>query len=283
MISSAHKTKWANRTQNMRFDPCSFTGKERDKETGYGYFGARYMDYELMTMWLSVDPLADKYPSISPYAYCAWNPVKLIDPDGKEFGDYYSEKGKYLGSDGIADKRMYVAFGDNDKIISQINNKDFSFEHQYLCNSDVFLEMFSYVTKSNENCDEREYGGSIFCNDAGGQKVYYCKPGPKYSSGDHFASIITNEWAEDYNFEGMTLVLKFHTHFRGLDQFPSPEDKSNIYREGTKERMGGATCPYNVLFAMASRQVHFYNDSGTVFQWPFYTVNKKIKTRYESE
>ena len=62
----------------------SFTGKERDEETGYGYFGARYMDHELMTMWLSVDPMADKYPSISPYAYCAWNPVKLVDPDGRE-------------------------------------------------------------------------------------------------------------------------------------------------------------------------------------------------------
>ena len=60
----------------------SFTGKEKDAETGYGYFGARYMDHELMTMWLSVDPLADKYPSISPYAYCAWNPVKLVDQKG---------------------------------------------------------------------------------------------------------------------------------------------------------------------------------------------------------
>ena len=60
----------------------TFTGKERDSETGYGYFGARYMDYELMAMWLSVDPMADKYPSISPYAYCAWNPVKLVDVDG---------------------------------------------------------------------------------------------------------------------------------------------------------------------------------------------------------
>ena len=68
----------------MRFYPFVFTGKERDEETGYGYFGARYMDHELMTMWLSVDPMADKYPSISPYAYCAWNPVKLLDPDGRE-------------------------------------------------------------------------------------------------------------------------------------------------------------------------------------------------------
>ena len=66
---------------NERF---TFTGKELDEETGYGYFGARYMDHELMTMWLSVDPMADKYPGISPYAYCAWNPVKLVDPDGRD-------------------------------------------------------------------------------------------------------------------------------------------------------------------------------------------------------
>ena len=62
----------------------TFTGKEKDEETGYGYFSARYMDHELLTMWLSVDPMADKYPSTSPYAYCVWNPVKLVDPDGMD-------------------------------------------------------------------------------------------------------------------------------------------------------------------------------------------------------
>jgi len=30
-----------------------------------------------------VDPLSDKYPQISPYAYCNWNPVKYVDPDGR--------------------------------------------------------------------------------------------------------------------------------------------------------------------------------------------------------
>ncbi len=77
----------------------TFTGKERDEETGFGYFGARYMDHELMTMWLSVDPMADKYPSISPYAYCAWNPVKLVDPDGEEISPIYDKWGNLLGTD----------------------------------------------------------------------------------------------------------------------------------------------------------------------------------------
>ncbi len=34
--------------------------------------------------WLSVDPLADKYPNISPYAYCGWNPIRYVDPDGRD-------------------------------------------------------------------------------------------------------------------------------------------------------------------------------------------------------
>ena len=71
----------AGTTYRERF---RFTGKEKDEETGYGYFGARYMDHVLTTMWLSVDPMSDKYPNSSPYNYCMWNPVKLVDPDGRQ-------------------------------------------------------------------------------------------------------------------------------------------------------------------------------------------------------
>ena len=60
--------------------------KERDEETGYSYFGARYYNSDI-SIWLSVDPLADKYPSMSPYVYCANNPVRLVDPDGREWLD----------------------------------------------------------------------------------------------------------------------------------------------------------------------------------------------------
>ena len=39
--------------------------------------------------------MADKYPSISPYAYCAWNPLKLVDPEGKEV-EYSSTKDRII-------------------------------------------------------------------------------------------------------------------------------------------------------------------------------------------
>ena len=61
----------------------TFSAKERDSETGLSYFGARYYISDL-SVWLSVDPMSDKYPSLSPYVYCANNPVKLVDPNGEE-------------------------------------------------------------------------------------------------------------------------------------------------------------------------------------------------------
>ena len=58
-----------------------FTGKERDKETGYDFFGARYYIAPFLH-WTTVDPLVGKYLWISPYAYCAWNPMKFVDKAG---------------------------------------------------------------------------------------------------------------------------------------------------------------------------------------------------------
>lgn len=64
-------------------DKYKFTGKERDTETGLDYFGARYFDSKV-GHWMSVDPLAEKCPGLSPYNYCLNNPLKLSDPDGNE-------------------------------------------------------------------------------------------------------------------------------------------------------------------------------------------------------
>ncbi len=76
-----------------------FNGKELDEETGLYYYGARYYDPKV-SLWLSVDPLAEKYPGMSPYTYTADNPVVLVDPDGR---DWY----KPLGSKDPTDLVWY--------------------------------------------------------------------------------------------------------------------------------------------------------------------------------
>ena len=62
--------------------PYKFNGKEQDEETGLCYYGARYYDPRT-SVWLSVDPLAEKYAGRSSYEYCLSNPVAYIDHDGR--------------------------------------------------------------------------------------------------------------------------------------------------------------------------------------------------------
>jgi len=69
----------------------TFSAKEKDSETGFSYFGSRYYSSDL-SIWLSVDPMSDKYPSLSPYVYCADNPVKLVDPNGMQWETPEDEK-----------------------------------------------------------------------------------------------------------------------------------------------------------------------------------------------
>jgi len=97
-------------TWNSRY---TFSGKERDTETGYSYFGARYYNSDI-SIWLSVDPLSDKYPNLSPYAYCGNNPVKLVDPNGMEIiiagedgsSTTYIPGMKYTGDDKFTKKAI---------------------------------------------------------------------------------------------------------------------------------------------------------------------------------
>lgn len=50
---------------------------------------------ELSSRFLTIDPLAEKYYSISPYAFCANNPIKFVDPDGMDIY-YLTPNGKFI-------------------------------------------------------------------------------------------------------------------------------------------------------------------------------------------
>lgn len=60
-----------------------FTSKERDAESGFDYFGARYY-MPAVGRWAAIDPLADEEPEFSGYSYVLNNPLGLVDPDGRQ-------------------------------------------------------------------------------------------------------------------------------------------------------------------------------------------------------
>ena len=93
-----------------------FGGKEIDRMYNLNYydFQARFYDPSL-TSFLTIDPLAEKYPGISPYAYCANNPVRNIDPDGKSTYVADNKDGTYtvVGGKIDGDKSIYILYGEN--------------------------------------------------------------------------------------------------------------------------------------------------------------------------
>ena len=76
-ITNEHNSSFGNGV----IPKYSFNAKELDEETGMYYYEARYM---APPVFISRDPLFEKYPTFTPYAYCANNPVKFIDPTGME-------------------------------------------------------------------------------------------------------------------------------------------------------------------------------------------------------
>ena len=63
--------------------PYKYNGKELDRKGGLDWYdyGARYYDAAL-GRWHVVDPMSEKYYGVSPYLYCANNPILLVDPNG---------------------------------------------------------------------------------------------------------------------------------------------------------------------------------------------------------
>jgi RHS repeat-associated protein len=89
--------------KNSHNSPYKFNGKELDEESGYTYYGARYLDMRY-NFWISTDPLSGYNPifeeehyidgehnlgvlnsfNLATYSYCYQNPINLFDPNGKQ-------------------------------------------------------------------------------------------------------------------------------------------------------------------------------------------------------
>ncbi|MEW6196679.1 MAG: RHS repeat-associated core domain-containing protein [Bacteroidota bacterium] len=79
-------------------EPANKMAGKRDVESSndYGVYpaicgGARYYNSKL-GVWLQVDPLSEKYPGWSSYAYTLNNPMRFVDPKGMNSEDGYSNE-----------------------------------------------------------------------------------------------------------------------------------------------------------------------------------------------
>ena len=77
-------------------------------------FGARFYDPRI-ARWNTQDPLAEKYFSLSPYNYCAGNPITLVDPTGMVMDDYRLKKNGEIELMKKTNDNYDVIYAENEK------------------------------------------------------------------------------------------------------------------------------------------------------------------------
>ncbi len=160
-----------------------FNAMELDPETGRYYYGARYYDPGL-SIWLSVDPLAHKFPSLSPYAFVANNPVNLLDPDGREIKIHgkdgtttvYTPGMKYEGEDQYTQKvvnaynKAYSGSAKANGMITDLVGSESTYNVRHSSTESGYDPNANLVhSAGNDDAQyfEKDTGGDIYWNDEG--------------------------------------------------------------------------------------------------------------------
>ena len=123
--------------------PYKYNGKELDTKKGLNWYdyGARHYDAAL-GRFATVDPMTEKYYSMSPYVYCANNPMKFVDSDGKQLiipPTFFGMNPPILGTSNpiIATGRNIGMLGTSDKIVKALPKEEHHIIPRSLKGNDV--------------------------------------------------------------------------------------------------------------------------------------------------
>ncbi len=109
-----------------------------------------------MPQWLSPDPLADKYPNLNPYAYCAWNPLIIYDPDGRYVNVINNEDGTFTTYYGELDSDLNVYIvNNNGERTGEVLGQTLT-PYTFFGNNNQFIE--------GAVIDMNDYSGQVFLN-----------------------------------------------------------------------------------------------------------------------
>ncbi len=143
----------------------SFNAKELDEETGMYYYEARYYKPPVFT---SRDPMFEKYFWMSPYAYCANNPVKYVDPSGEDWFEneltgevfYNSQMGRDDAGKGNMTGDGWKWMGENN-MFGEVNDAFVDDNLDFLYSNGAQLSTYYHLTHNGRiDVYEMKFGGN---------------------------------------------------------------------------------------------------------------------------
>ena len=249
-----------------------FTGKERDEETGYNYHGARYYDAELLTSWTAVDPMADKYPGVSPYAYCAWNPIKLVDPDGREWDpssleivdDYRKQLNNKLENAQTRDERIEIQAAIDELAVLDKSNQVYHIEYGevsdrkrngetcYDLNNDYVKMTIAYdgnvadIAHEMKHAYQFEVGELSFNSITGGFGVLYDLTDERaaYNRSGPLGGVRMTDYAISHNTKIKNEFGGYHFPFLSQDEVDARYGNNGNFGQNRKSNRNADNSPY---------------------------------------
>ena len=253
------------------------TQHERDVETGLDYRGARFYDGDI-ARFLSLDPLAMDYPSLSDYSYVAGNPIRFIDPTGMAVEDYYvvdskgnvklekktdhdfdllyrrDENGDYIKGSAIKikDKSLLSGLSKFSGESTKDNLGNFYFAHYGISdNKEETFKLFKYLA------DNTDVEWSVASYETDGEDIYYL--------GTYKAETIAPGHSQKFMDEKMlTSVIHSHPDVNGTEGASGDEgsyytgDMQLILERSRRFKKWGLKLPTHYVYHKHTQIVYKY-------------------------
>jgi hypothetical protein len=122
---------------------------------------------EASSRWLSVDPIAAKYPQYSPYVFCMNNPILFIDPNGKEVVATNSAARQMILNTLTKEDRAYVQFNNNGQINRDMLNSSNSSSGNFQALQQLTNDKTVFEANVDNKFDYKNENGDIINKDMG--------------------------------------------------------------------------------------------------------------------
>ena len=276
-VQHLHYLPWGEEMVNQRHTVSSaiytFSAKERDSETGLSYFGSRYYSSDL-SIWLSVDPMAGKYPYQSGFVYCGNNPIKVIDPNGEDEWEI-DKQGNVKWVRQSETHRLYALDKNNKRTGNYItvndrsslddlttDRKDYN-GHYSVCNKEDAFKIFKFGA---DNCDV-EWAVAGY-NTKGGGREYVVGTSNKIPDNGYSGTVY--DFHNSNQFDKFNLSFYIHSHpgpnaTQGASTGYYGTDMGNIirlyysYRSSGKSTIPGKGFPRHYVYTPNTRTLYYYS------------------------